>query len=107
MKPSFIILSLIFVVSCTQQKLLTKYDFTDSDLDGVHDDRDACPHEPGSFFNMGCPDDESRLSLAFNKEKSTDSDLDGVPDDKDECPEVYGSPFNQGCPFKTNPSNPL
>lgn len=99
MKASFIILSLIFITSCSQQKLLT-HNFIDSDLDGVHDERDACPNEPGSIFNFGCPEDEPQLSLTFNKEKSTDSDLDGVPDEKDECPFVYGSPFNQGCPFK-------
>lgn len=103
MKAFFVILSIIFITSCTQQKLLTQHDFIDTDLDGVHDFRDACPNEPGSIFNMGCPEDEPKLSLTFNKEKSTDSDLDGIPDYKDECPLVYGSPFNQGCPFKATP----
>lgn len=90
------------LVACTQQKLVTHPNFIDSDLDGVHDYRDNCPNEPGSIFNMGCPNNEPKLSLTFNKEKSTDSDLDGIPDDKDDCPFLYGSPFNQGCPFSTN-----
>lgn len=75
-------------------------EFVDSDLDGVHDLRDACPNQSGSFFNLGCPDDNGLLSLSnIDQVKSTDTDLDGVMDDKDECPLVYGSPFNQGCPI--------
>jgi|SRR5690554_2965882 hypothetical protein len=87
-------------ISCSQQQNLVKNNFQDSDLDGIHDSRDACPFEPGSIFNLGCPEDESmKLSATYDKLKSTDADLDGVPDDKDECPNLYGSPFNQGCPF--------
>lgn len=103
MKPIFLILSLILFTACTQQRSFVNHAHTDSDLDGVHDFRDACPNDPGSIFNMGCPNEESKLSFAFNQNESTDSDLDGVPDRKDECPFSYGSPFNQGCPFKTNP----
>lgn len=75
-------------------------EFVDSDLDGVHDLRDACPKEAGSLFNLGCPEDSAKVILAqIDQAKSTDSDLDGVLDDKDECPLVYGSPFNMGCPI--------
>lgn len=102
MKNLFIILLLILFTACSRQ-LSLNHNLIDSDLDGMHDYRDACPDEPGSIFNMGCPNDEPKLSLAFNKDKSTDSDLDGIPDGKDECPFAYGSPFNQGCPFKVNP----
>jgi len=104
MKPTIAILfALILFASCSQQKSLSSaHNFSDTDLDGVHDNRDACPNEAGSVFNLGCPENESKLSLVFNEEKSTDSDLDGVPDVKDDCPTVYGSPFNQGCPFENS-----
>lgn len=95
---------IIILSSCAQQnyKVVSQQSYVDSDLDGVHDQRDACPFEAGSIFNLGCPKSSNHLSSQFNKEDSTDSDLDSVPDDKDECPEVYGSPFNMGCPFKEN-----
>lgn len=97
LKNLVIIISfLTFLTSCSTRQQMAK--LQDSDLDGVHDEKDACLNEPGSIFNLGCPE-ESLLSLDYNKKRSTDSDLDGVMDDKDECPEVYGSPFNQGCPF--------
>lgn len=87
-------------VSCSHQQSLSTAHFLDSDLDGVHDRRDACPTISGSVFNLGCPEDSTmQLSAYYDRLKSTDADLDGVPDDKDECPNVYGSPFNQGCPF--------
>ena len=87
-------------VSCSHQQSLSSANLLDSDLDGVHDRRDACPTVPGSVFNLGCPEDSSmQLSDYYNKLKSTDADLDGVTDEKDECPNLYGSPFNQGCPF--------
>lgn len=72
----------------------------DTDLDGVHDRRDACPKEAGSIFNLGCPEEKNhQLSAYIDKIKSTDADLDGVSDEKDDCPTIYGSPFNLGCPF--------
>lgn len=86
------------MTSCASLNLSDKISYQDMDLDGVHDKKDACPQQPGSVFNLGCPEDKL-LSLFYNQDLSTDSDLDGVSDDKDECPESYGSPFNQGCPF--------
>lgn len=96
-----ICIALFLFSSCAQRSYLavSEQTYVDSDLDGIHDERDACPFEPGSVFNMGCPQPLNHLSSIYDKEASTDSDLDGVPDDKDECPELYGSPFNMGCPF--------
>lgn len=94
-----LVLISIASISCAQQKKLADHNKIDSDLDGIHDNRDACPMEPGSIFNLGCPD-STQLALKFNESASTDSDLDGVEDSKDECPYEYGSPFNQGCPFE-------
>ncbi len=96
LKTSITLLLLTFLVGCSTQSQLGK--LQDFDLDGVHDQKDACPYKAGSVFNLGCPE-ETLLSLDYNKNKSTDSDLDGILDEKDECPEVYGSPFNQGCPL--------
>jgi outer membrane protein OmpA-like peptidoglycan-associated protein len=48
----------------------------DSDNDGVSDDKDACPAEPGEMAN-GCP--------------RRDTDGDGFSDDKDACPKQAGS----------------
>lgn len=94
---NYILVLGFLLTSCAQQHALISEKWSDIDLDGVHDLKDACPNEAGSPFNMGCPED-SKLSAEFNRSLSTDSDLDGVPDDKDECPYRYGSPFNMGCP---------
>ncbi len=99
-KGIYIFIISLATISCSQQQSFSTSQLIDSDLDGVHDRRDACPTIPGSVFNLGCPEDKSmQLSAYYNQLKSTDSDLDGVPDEKDECTNLYGSPFNQGCPF--------
>ncbi len=54
----------------------------DSDKDGIPDDRDSCPEDPGLKEFNGCPD----------------SDSDGVPDNKDSCPEEFGLIELDGCP---------
>jgi hypothetical protein len=46
----------------------------DRDSDGVADDADGCPDEPGSATADGCPDTE----------------CDGIPDAEDARPQVYG-----------------
>jgi outer membrane protein OmpA-like peptidoglycan-associated protein len=56
----------------------------DRDGDGVDDDQDRCPDDPGPAYNGGCPD--------------PDSDGDGIPDSKDKCKDVPGEPKWQGCP---------
>ncbi len=58
----------------------------DSDGDGLFDDEDACPLEPGPISNKGCP--------------LKDSDGDGLNDDVDQCPADPGPPSNHGCPIK-------
>lgn len=59
----------------------------DSDGDGVADDDDKCPAEPGVVENDGCP---------------ADSDGDGVADKDDKCPEIAGVAENDGCPLDTD-----
>lgn len=50
----------------------------DRDGDGIPDDSDACPDDPGK----GC----------------ADNDKDGVPDSLDSCPDQTGLKSNNGCP---------
>lgn len=54
----------------------------DSDKDGVSDNEDQCPNEPGIAQFKGCPD----------------TDGDGIIDSKDKCPNVKGTPLFDGCP---------
>lgn len=54
----------------------------DRDKDGVEDEKDECPDEPGAAVTNGCPD----------------KDGDGVPDKSDKCPDVAGLVRYQGCP---------
>ena len=54
----------------------------DSDKDGVPDDKDTCPEEPGLKEFNGCPD----------------TDGDKIPDNKDNCPEEFGAEIMNGCP---------
>jgi len=58
--------------------------YPDRDKDGVTDNKDRCPDEPGSTKNDGCP--------------VTDRDGDGVPDATDRCPDTPGPGSNYGCP---------
>lgn len=53
----------------------------DTDGDGIMDDKDKCPEEPGSQATGGCPD----------------ADNDGVIDSKDKCPNDPGTD-GFGCP---------
>lgn len=57
-------------------------DYCDRDHDGIPNERDECPDDPGTMEMMGCPD----------------SDLDGIPDKYDECPDVAGKLDLHGCP---------
>jgi OOP family OmpA-OmpF porin len=54
----------------------------DSDKDGVPDNKDTCPEEPGLKEFNGCPD----------------TDGDKIPDNKDSCPEDFGTEIMNGCP---------
>ncbi len=59
----------------------------DRDGDGVSDDQDRCPDEPGPADLEGCPD----------------RDDDGVPDVDDKCPDQPGPAQNDGCPPPPGP----
>ena len=54
----------------------------DSDGDGIIDEEDACPADPGPPETGGCPD----------------RDGDGIIDADDQCPDDPGPPETQGCP---------
>jgi hypothetical protein len=86
----------------------------DRDGDGVADEADACPDEPGTEAADGCPDrdndgipdaedacpDEAGLPEGDGCPVSSegDGDGDGVFDEADACPDVPGSPLADGCP---------
>jgi len=86
----------------------------DRDGDGVADEADACPDEPGTETADGCPDrdsdgipdaedacpDEAGLPEGEGCPVSSegDGDGDGVFDEADACPDVPGSPLADGCP---------
>jgi OOP family OmpA-OmpF porin len=57
---------------------------SDRDGDGIPDDLDKCPDQPGPKENDGCPD--------------VDTDGDGIPDRLDACPREPGSKEMDGCP---------
>jgi len=59
----------------------------DSDGDGINDDVDDCPYDPGVADNNGCP-------------VVIDSDGDGIEDNNDLCPNQPGSAENNGCPVE-------
>ncbi|MCC6725171.1 MAG: OmpA family protein [Saprospiraceae bacterium] len=59
---------------------------TDRDKDGITDNEDQCPDEPGTPATFGCPD----------------SDGDGVADKNDQCPKEAGKPALGGCPDRDN-----
>lgn len=67
---------------------------TDSDGDGVYDDRDQCPNTPFGtrVDSFGCP-------------VPVDSDGDGVIDDRDQCPNTPpGDPVDgDGCTIEPEP----
>ncbi|MCW3091743.1 MAG: OmpA family protein [Ferruginibacter sp.] len=56
----------------------------DSDKDGITDDKDKCPNQPGPAKYMGCP--------------VPDTDMDGVNDEEDKCPTIAGDSKYRGCP---------
>jgi len=59
-----------------------KWGGSDTDGDGIYDDKDNCPEVAGLKEFMGCPD----------------SDGDGIEDSKDNCPNNAGPAENMGCP---------
>jgi outer membrane protein OmpA-like peptidoglycan-associated protein/opacity protein-like surface antigen len=82
---------------------------TDTDGDGIYDDEDECPEEPGLAEFNGCPDsdgdgipnkDDACPDQAGPAEFNgcPDSDGDGIADPQDECPNVAGEKSLNGCP---------
>jgi outer membrane protein OmpA-like peptidoglycan-associated protein len=82
----------------------------DRDHDGVPDERDRCPDEPGDGPD-GCPDldwDKDGIPNVDDRcprEPGTrdldgcpDRDQDGIPDPEDKCPDQPGPAENDGCP---------
>lgn len=59
-----------------------RFHLPDQDHDGIMDEEDRCPEDPGLDALAGCPD----------------ADLDGVADLDDRCPYQIGPPDLEGCP---------
>ncbi|MFC2109018.1 OmpA family protein [Bacteroidota bacterium] len=89
--------------------LAIRFGGTDSDGDGVYDNKDACPNEAGLPEFNGCPDsdgdgvvdaDDACPNKAGTVEFNgcPDTDGDGVVDSKDNCPNAKGTAANGGCP---------
>lgn len=86
----------------------------DADLDGLPDDRDRCPQEPGAAENDGCPwpadrdrdgirdaDDRCPSEFAPNTPRGCrDFDDDGLDTSEDDCPRERGPASNRGCPLE-------
>lgn len=82
---------------------------SDTDGDGIKDEMDDCPEQPGKAATKGCPDSDNdgvadKEDLCPNdagaKEFSgcPDSDGDGIPDRDDACPKTVGDASANGCP---------
>jgi outer membrane protein OmpA-like peptidoglycan-associated protein len=86
----------------------------DTDKDGIPDDQDLCPFQPGTPDWHGCPvpdsdhdgiDDEHDSCRTipgiakYNGCPIPDRDGDGVNDEEDKCPDQPGSARYQGCPI--------
>jgi outer membrane protein OmpA-like peptidoglycan-associated protein len=81
----------------------------DSDRDGVYDQYDDCPNQPGLPAFNGCPDNDGD-GIENSKDACPDvaglaefggcpdSDGDGVPDTQDVCVNEAGSKEMNGCP---------
>ncbi len=63
----------------------------DTDKDGVYDDEDSCPNEKGEKSCDGCPCPPPIVE--------PDDDRDGIPNAKDKCPKEFGFKKYQGCPI--------
>ncbi len=81
----------------------------DTDKDGVNDDKDECPNEPGPVSLNGCPDrdgdgvadkDDACPDTPGKIKGCPDTDGDGVADKEDRCPTIAGTMATKGCPDK-------
>jgi len=76
------------VDKCPTQPGTAKYNgcpIPDSDNDGINDEQDKCPNQPGTAKYNGCP--------------IPDTDGDGINDEEDKCPSQAGPASNNGCPI--------
>ena len=84
----------------------------DRDKDGVPDNIDACPDDPGPAELQGCPDRDGDGILDKNDDcpdvkgvarykgcPIPDRDKDGINDEEDACPDVPGLARYKGCPI--------
>ncbi len=84
----------------------------DRDKDGVPDNIDACPDDPGPPELHGCPDRDGDGILdkddncpdvkglaRYKGCPIPDTDGDGINDEEDKCPTVPGLARYQGCPI--------
>jgi OmpA-OmpF porin, OOP family len=86
----------------------------DTDMDGIPDDEDLCPLQPGTKAWHGCPvpdsdhdgvDDEHDSCknipgvARYNGCPVPDTDHDGIDDEHDSCPTVPGLARYHGCPI--------
>lgn len=86
----------------------------DADKDGIPDDQDLCPFQPGTAKWHGCPvpdtdhdsiDDEHdscptvKGVARYHGCPIPDRDHDGVNDEEDKCPDQPGVARYQGCPI--------
>ncbi|MGH2553386.1 MAG: OmpA family protein, partial [Chitinophagaceae bacterium] len=84
----------------------------DRDGDGVPDNVDACPDDPGPAALQGCPDRDGDGILDKDDKcpdvkglaryqgcPIPDRDKDGINDEEDKCPDVPGLARYQGCPI--------
>jgi OmpA-OmpF porin, OOP family len=84
----------------------------DRDKDGVPDNIDACPDDPGPAELQGCPDRDGDGILDKDDKcpdvkgvaryqgcPIPDTDGDGINDEEDDCPKVKGLARYKGCPI--------
>jgi OOP family OmpA-OmpF porin len=89
----------------------TEKKIRDKDKDGITDDKDICPTEPGPAITNGCPDKDADGIADKDDNCPTqpgvaslkgcpvvDRDGDGVNDEKDKCPDTPGLARLEGCP---------
>ncbi len=80
----------------------------DKDGDGITDQKDSCPNEPGTDKTNGCPDDDGDTIINANDlcplepgdaifRGCPDSDNDKIPDFEDACPTIPGTSAFNGC----------
>lgn len=83
----------------------------DKDQDGIADEDDHCPDQPGTLLTNGCPDEDGDCiadkidrcpqqpgTAKYAGCPIPDTDGDGVNDEEDKCIDLAGSPRYGGCP---------